>query len=172
MKKLLVLMLVLGLCSTANAMLTAIQIDVGGSHVGASVSVVTGGTISLQIYSGNTDAGLGYLALQNNSLYSLANPVVTTNAGDQGGYVGPTVYTALPSDQTYELTVSRTFSGTITPGTMFTVNFVAGSATGIVGVDLYDEELTQYDTTNINIVPEPITITLLGLGGLFLRRRK
>jgi hypothetical protein len=169
MKKLLVLMLVLGLCSTANAALTAIEIDVGGSHVGASVNVTTGATISLQMYSGNTLTGIAYLDIKDNSLYSLANAQMTTNAGDQRSQA----LAPYGSYQEYTLVVSRTAQAPpIVAGTMFLVDFTAGSATGTVKVILYDEFVTQMDTTTINIVPEPITITLLGLGGLFLRRRK
>ena len=172
MKKLLVLILVLGLCSAANAALTDIEIDVDGSHAGATITVATGGTISIEMYSGNTDAGLGYYALEDNSLYSLANYVVTTNAGDQGSYSGPFTSTYVPGYQLIGLTVSATASGTITPGTMFLVDFTAGSSTGTVDVILYDSSVVTMDTATINIVPEPMTIALLGLGGLFLRRRR
>ena len=173
MKKLLILVLVLGLCSTANALLTDIEIDVGGSHAGATYDVVTGTTVSTEIYSGNTDSGYAYLTFQDNSLYSLANGAVTSNAGDQGSITGPMTYpTYFPGVQFVMLGVSATASGTITPGTMLTLDFTAGSSTGTVAVILLDESMVTYDTMTINIVPEPMTIALLGLGGLFLRRRR
>ena len=173
MKKLLVLILVLGLCSTANAMLTAIEIDVDGSHADSSVSVAVSGTISLEIYSGSdTDTGYGYLAIEDNGLYSLSNGQVTTNAGDKGSWTGPfTMPTYVPGYNLLELGVSKSASGTITAGTMFLIDFTAGSSTGTVDVVLYDESLVTMDSTTI-IIPEPMTIALLGLGGLFLRRRR
>jgi len=44
----------------------------------------------------------------------------------------------------------------------------------VVGLDTADAlgHLVGFDNVELNIVPEPITIGLLGLGGLFLRRRK
>ena len=52
-------------------------------------------------------------------------------------------------------------------GDWFTVQY-----SGDVGdfVDVYDDEVEYLGT--MEIIPEPITIALLGLGGLFLRRRK
>jgi hypothetical protein len=170
MKKLLVLILVLGLSSIANAELTAIELDVDGSHAGATITVVTGDTISLEMYSGNTDSGSAYLNLEDNGLYTLANPQVTTNAGDMGGYKGPYSYGGYDY---YSITVSKSGVGTITAGTMFLIDFTAGSSTGTVDVILQKfEGTTTMDTTTVNIVPEPMTIALLGLGGLFLRRRR
>ena len=46
-------------------------------------------------------------------------------------------------------------------------------ALGSVLITLYDADVTTViDTMTITQVPEPMTIALLGLGGLFLRRRK
>jgi len=38
--------------------------------------------------------------------------------------------------------------------------------------DIYVPFITTFDTQQIHQIPEPITMALLGLGGLFLRRRK
>ena len=43
---------------------------------------------------------------------------------------------------------------------------------GDVALLLFDINLTLHDSVLIHQVPEPITFALLGLGGLFLRRRK
>jgi len=169
MKKLLIFMLVLGMASAANAVLTDIQIDVAGSHVGTSFDVVVGQTISLEIYSGNTDTGLAYLGFEDNGLYTFGTPVVTPNAGDKGSVFGPYVWEGYNE---VELTVSKTASGTVTPGTMLLWPITAGSSVGTIDVYLQDEDVLTKDTLTLNIIPEPMTVLLLGLGGLFLRRRK
>jgi len=168
-KRLLSLIFVLVFTSTANALLTAIEIDVDGKHVGPSVNVVTGNTISVEMYSGNTNAGIAYLGFEDNQLYTLSNPRVDTSAHDQGEYSGPYTYGGYLM---FEITVSATATSTITPGTMFLVDFTAGSTEGTVDVILWDEYLVTKDSTVINIVPEPMSITLLALGSLTMLRKR
>jgi hypothetical protein len=43
---------------------------------------------------------------------------------------------------------------------------------GEVRLSLLDVDLNVHDSLTIHQIPEPITFALLGLGGLFLRRRK
>ena len=68
-----------------------------------------------------------------------------------------------------------------TAGNVSTVNF-QGTAVGTYYVDLYDYTLnggtyssppaTIANTKTFTVVPEPATVALLGLGGLFLLRRR
>ena len=81
-----------------------------------------------------------------------------------GSWVGLGLYGSTWYGFAYESTFEFTFDATVTTD----IEFVGASTwdadddlTGDVGV-----------ITTLNVVPEPITIALLGLGGLFLRRRK
>ena len=73
----------------------------------------------------------------------------------------------------YMLTAGDMGGGTCNPadGDWFIVDCQAlelGTAT----VDVLDTQTNVIDQFSFDIVPEPMTIALLGLGGLFLRRRK
>ena len=59
-------------------------------------------------------------------------------------------------------------------GQQFTFDFSGGFSgdTALVSLYLDPEYSIPVDSIAISIVPEPITITLLGFGALFLRRRK
>jgi hypothetical protein len=52
------------------------------------------------------------------------------------------------------------------------VSVLMGTLTGILSNgDILDTSFKIYDTSDITFVPEPATIFLLGIGGLFLRRK-
>lgn len=165
MKKLLVLILVLGLCSTANAI--TVEIQVNGSDVGAGpYDVITTDTIQVYVYSG--DVWDGALLLTNTS-NSLVNGLATANAGDN-----PTCNPYMYSGYGDGYTIAADYLSTApSAGIQFTMN-VSGDIddTGTVLLWTSEDWLTPADTLAYKIVPEPMTIALLGLGGLFLRRRR
>ena len=161
MKKLLVLMLVLGLVSAANAVLS---LSVNGQDAGEEITINPSDTIIIDIHS-----DIGGIPANQNAYFdgTFSNPRVTQ--GNSSGYVGP-----LPSyyGQAYDyyiVTMADT-TGALVPGTMFEVDFHCDGP-GDVIVQLRDATYTVVDTLVIH-QPEPMTIALLGLGGLFLRRRK
>ena len=165
MKKLMVLILVLALTSAANAVL--IQVD---GQVGDTFDVQGGATIS--IVSEDSLNWLGYLIIEDGSGGVLTIPVGTALAGDPA-LAGATPYTEAGWGSGYEITVAGSASFPVGVGTQFTFDF-----TGLVGdtatISLFlDPEFTvPVASVSVNIVPEPTTILLLGLGGLFLRRRR
>ena len=161
MKKLLILVLVLGIASAANAALT---------FEDAAITVTINTTPTLNIVSDNIAAHTSYVG-NAPGLADLTGMVATANAGPDAivlespyGYNGYWGIEAKDNDaDTWDIKAGVQFTGTLT----------VGGTTGAYSLNLYDSTfINVIDTLPITIVPEPITIALLGLGGLFLRRRK
>jgi hypothetical protein len=165
MKNLLVLVLVLGLTSAANAVL--IQVD---GQVGETFDVQ--GTATISVVGDDTLNWLGYIIVEDGGSGVLSNPVGTALAGDPA-LAGATPYTEAGWGDGFEITVAGSGSFPVGVGTQFSFDF-----TGIDGdtarISLFlDPEFTiPVASVVVNFVPEPMTVLLLGFGGLFLRRRR
>jgi hypothetical protein len=178
MKKLLVLALVLSMASMASAALV----------IGTSTSgpLAEGETAALTI---STDAPMGFglgdwngaaivvdlskaMITGGVSLYPTEPGIaVFADAAVDLGFVVPTFPVENGVGFTFTFTGANIAASTIIDSLVYT----AGSYVGDVTITLYGSQ-DYLDYTNlgsivINQIPEPITMTLLGLGGLFLRRR-
>ena len=163
MKRLIVLPLVLALTSAANAVL--IQVD---GQVGETLDVQENAVIS--VVSEDALNWLGYLIVEEGGSGALSNPVGTVLAGDPA-LSGAIPYTEAGWGSGYEITVASSASFPVGAGTQFTFDY-----TGAIGdaarISLFvDPEYTfPVASVDVNVIPEPMTILLLSLGGLLLRR--
>ncbi len=161
MKKLLVLMLVLGMASLASAGLS-IRIS-GEPGAGEQFSVILSGLVS--------DLGGG----------EIAGAIETAIAADDHGVIKPTVGLGSTTDSfgafgTYDFSigVGNDVTGWTSDGDWVEVVFTAGLAGTSYEFALQDGTFSHVygSEIGVTVTPEPMTMVLLGLGGLFLRRRK
>jgi hypothetical protein len=164
MRKLLVLVLVLGIASVANAALT---IDEGAG------SALPDGTLTIGIVSDDTSSWYGLLVIDPGGDGSLTNGVDLAAAGDLGSIMIFTYDIGIGFG--YDMTADGL---TVLPsaGTQFEVDW---DTTGLMAGDSATISLyangntdTAVDTAVVTVIPEPMTVALLGLGGLFLLRRR
>jgi hypothetical protein len=178
MKKLLILMLVMGVASTANAALTLV------SSAGDTLDP-----------TGATNPSITMIGIHNDTAAAGQGQGVwlTITETGQGQWTGVMNSFVPPSPELAELI----HYGVVDPGDGVMVDlieanlakipsvnpwgegvlsdfeFMCTQQPGDVTITLLDNDLvTVLDTLTISQVPEPITFGLLGLGGLFLRRRK
>jgi hypothetical protein len=181
MKKLLVLMMVLGIAGAANAALL-ISVDGVVDPPESEIELIESDWVTLDIWGdGQTAPGSFFMGIdvegpasldlsQAEMLYGGSDALVDwLDYPDIAALLGiqnPLVLASLndvppPGDPKAPL------EGTLVDGIRLHCDGV-----GEVTVLLYDGDGVLLDKQVIHQIPEPMTLGLLGLGGLFLRRRK
>ena len=179
MKKLLVLLTVLAMAGTASATMTinAPAEVLGGETFGVGIDVV-GETTVITDYL----AIAGNVASVNASGVVLATDVVASPYWedlsadpDMQAFIGGDLGIANPVGiYYYEFVIVDIPVPALTDGALISnIMVTAGDPGSDIVVALIDGATGELrSTANVSVVPEPMTIALLGLGGLFLRRRK
>jgi hypothetical protein len=173
MKKLLALMLVLGITSAANATL---YLSVNGNTTVEQYEVESCTTVMIDVYSDNSDP------------YGCYVGIVDAAGDDCGGAEWTGAYTiyhpgaggmASVGDEELPNWWFASALGVppgelVTPGKHFDFEYhCLGAFCDWCYVELWNYDFNEVlDTIAIHQIPEPATMLLLGLGGLLLRRRK
>ena len=172
MKKLLILMLVLGIASAANATLIT-WVDSGGNDI-STITVTNGSTVTAylkasdalqytsDIWVGESYTASDYAKITNITATAAAggDPAISDRSGTTPAYPG--WFTIGAYDFTSPVTIAAGIQWNVT------ITGMAVGSTTTLGSDSYGTN----DTLAVTVIPEPMTIGLLGLGGLFLVRRR
>lgn len=192
MKKLLVVALVLSLAALANATVV-MNLTVGGTDAGDEITLAPSGNLTIGI-SGDVPAneytGVWLLAAGPGTL---TGGTISSQAQEAQSSLSPTgiIPDSDPAQTWGDFMASIGYENTFAIYQLEYVDSVEpfGGITGILFsgaafhcegtgdvtiaiVDYAGDELLVRDTLVIHQIPEPMTMGLLGLGGLFLRRRK
>jgi len=163
MKKLLILALILGMASTADAALSL------GGDINNNIYPNRWATVT--VISDDTSNWTGYIGWDLEG--GVTGVVATSNAGEDAlvtpdpyGWVGWYEIEAADDSEPYD---------SVQPGVQFEISvYIDYPWEWIVNIDLYDSDwATILDSGYVYcVIPEPLTFTMLGLGGLFLLRRR
>ena len=168
MKKLLILVLVLSVASAANALVLSLNGDIGaGDNMPEEITVNPSDFFTIDVHSLTTLPDQFWVEILGPASYAGLGNVVTPPA---------------PAHLQLEYYVDQW--GEYIHAYMDPPDSTAGigewwwlelhcEGEGDVLINLYDSAgMTIIDTAVVHQTPEPMTIALLGLGGLLLRRRK
>jgi len=187
MKKLLALMLVLGLAPVANAVVLQISVDGSTAVQDSAITVKPSDMLALDIWcSGFTGAGgvdNTYFALVVDTAYGTISggevdkpPAPSLSSVDGQDAAGDGYPGLLPGETGPYGTLAGGPTETGPAGVYFddfVFHCVAQGDAVIRLVGTIDwESFVELDRVTIHQIPEPASMLLLGLGGLLLRRRK
>ena len=181
MKKLLVLILVFAMASWANAVIVSFNAPDGDPGDTIAITVSSDEQVTGVILALITDNGFGGTATPGawDALFTTADagypgPVAGFGAGDLALATGsvnlPFYATGILYTYSYDIPLGAIVGDTIT----FTVGDIPAysyfsSISYMPGPATLSTTGTEFTAT---VTPEPMTIALLGLGGLFLLRRR
>ena len=172
-KRLLILILAAGMASTAQA--TTMNVYLTTDDV--CTNVVPGTVITVKLTTDNIvknfKDGLDFTASGTNTAtggsWQVGNSAVSDDGTESAGDITGAYMLVVMGEEYLAGTVLYKFSATINEtGTIGMANVSCLCPCLAITPHYYNLVLHELDVT----IPEPMTIVLLGLGGLFLRRRR
>ncbi len=168
MKRLVALLLVFGMASTANAVFLQVDgITTDNAEIGEGVTSV------ITVVSEDASSWLGYIIIEEGGTGILSD-VTPLNAA--GNLASTEPYVEAGWGAGYQLTTGMSPGSAmpIAAGSQFNVNYSGGTLGQTAKISLFidPEYQTPVASVDVSIVPEPMTIALLSLGALFIRRRR
>jgi hypothetical protein len=169
MKKLLVLLLVFGLASAANAAIVSLSVDGVNPSDGTEDIDVASPTIVLSVLD-DTDTHVWLMEVTVlKADATLGTPTPTVKAGGMASWNDW-------SDATwwiYELSTAGSPPDTPLAGQQWYMNLTSLKGLGeTFTVNIGEYGMPVAHSIEFTMVPEPMTVALLGLGGLLLLRRR
>ena len=160
MRRVLIFLFVLGVMSSANALVVSMEPSGTGAHAPGDVIITVDSDsddVSYEFYLVIMDTTYGDFT----SVVDLDSAGQDAIASDLGAFGG--------NDSAWSIEAGGL---SIVAGDHFTatVNYTGTNASQTVLVELLNDSLTQLDS--YLITPEPATLLLLGLGAVMVRRKK
>jgi len=180
MKKLLVVMLVLGLASMANAQLY-LTVD-GVDDPTDTIEALDGAVLTIDVYGDGDTAPSEFFmdiggvftwdASQANIDYTGSNKNISVDSEFENFNI-PYVRFLLDDVTTGDKVPLGPTPKPLIDTILLTLGLGEEESEATVTITLYDNNGTELGSAyDVHITPEPITVALPGLGGLMLRRRK